>query len=57
MSIPCGALLFIITVVLLGMWWRYPTCEPGHVAVSSLQFKTGWACVLGYDPSPRKERP
>ena len=46
----------IFTIIIYGgtcawMWFQYPACGPGHIAVFAPQTLSLWACAQGYSPS------
>ena len=46
----------ILTIIIYGgicawMWFQYPACGPGHIAVFAPQTLSLWACAQGYSSS------
>ena len=46
----------IFTIIVYGgtcawMWFQYPACGPGHIAVFAPQTLSLWACAQGYSPA------
>jgi len=46
----------IFTIIIYGgtcawMWFQYPACGPGHIAVFAPQTLSLWACARGYSPA------
>jgi len=46
----------IFTIIIYGgtcawMWFQYPACGPGHIAVFAPQTLSLWACAQGYSPA------
>jgi hypothetical protein len=51
---PLRKAIFTITVyggTCAWMWFQYPACGPGHIAVFAPQTLSLWACAQGYSPS------
>jgi hypothetical protein len=51
---PLRKAIFTITVyggTCAWMWFQYPACGPGHIAVFAPQTLSLWACAQGYSPA------